>query len=142
MLDGTRLLLSLVGPPVRGTPLLPGGPVSPRPHPHPLPPEDEELLSSNTLSFSVSPPAHSPRAGVRYRTQVPNVFTEFPNAISSFAISVPAICPHVTSAQFSTPAFEVHGGKEQKPRQMLFQSSPDVGPADLIFTKPSQSIPR
>lgn len=27
-------------------------------------------------------------------------------------------------------------------RQILFQSSPDVGTADLIFTKPSQSIPR
>lgn len=55
-----------------------------------------------------------PRAGVRYRMRVPDVFTEFPNAISSFAISVPAICPHVTSAQSSIPAFGIHGGKEQK----------------------------
>ena len=39
---------------------------------------------------------------------------KFPNAISSFAISVPAICPHVTSAKSSTSAFEIHGGKEQK----------------------------
>jgi len=48
--------------------------------------------------------------------KVPDVFTEFPNAISSFAISLPAICPHVTSAQSSTPSFGSHGGKEQKPK--------------------------
>ena len=63
-------------------------------------------------SFSASPP--SPRAGVRYRMRVPDVFTEFPNAISSFAIPVPSICPHVTSAHSSFCAFEIHGGKEQK----------------------------
>lgn len=43
------LLLRLGGPPVQGTPLLPGGPVSPGPHPHPPPSEDEEPLSLNAF---------------------------------------------------------------------------------------------